>query len=202
MFLLYIYTIGNKNMKMNIAKLLMVMGCVSMLSSNVYATGTLATTKPTLTVTGTIAAIATLALGTATATSGQTQTLTFPLAVGATEVKNMDGAQGGASSGLVVSDNDNNGWTIKVDSTNGGKMKGASTAQLIPFTISVDGSAVASIPLTSATTPATVTLSTGSAGLAPANGEVHILSATHPTITATQPADVYTDLVTFYLYSN
>jgi hypothetical protein len=187
-------------MKQNLTKILMAMVAVSVLSSNVFA-ATLATTKPQLTVTGTVSAIATLALGTATATSGQAQTLTFPMVTGTIETKNMDGTQGGATSGLVVSDNDNNGWSIKVDSTFAGKMKGTATATLIPYTLNVDGANVASIPLTSAAAPATISLSTGSAGLAPVTGEVHILSASHASLPTTQPADAYSDVVTFYLYS-
>ena len=189
-------------MKKNVTKIAMILASVSMFSGSAFAAPILASTKPTLTVKGSITAVATLALGTSTAQSGQTQTLTFPFVTGVAEnAQPMDGAQGGATAGLVVSDNDNNGWTIKADSLNAGKMKGAATSLLIPYNINVDGAAVASLPLTSAATPATINLSTGSGGLTPVTGEVHVLTASHTALPSTQAADAYQDVVTFYLYS-
>jgi hypothetical protein len=115
--------------------------------------------------------------------------------LGVQEHVNMDGF--GTGSGIVVNNTDVNGYTVKVDSTNGGKMTGVASGLIISYTLTVDGANSGTIPLTVANSPVTII-----SGLGAVTNELHPISLTHSALPLTQAADTYRDTLTFYLYGN
>ena len=135
-----------------------------------------------------------ISLGNASLNS-QAQTLTFPMVLGVPERISIDGF--GSSSGLLVNNTSVSGYSVKVDSLNGGQMKGSATALTIQYTLIVDNINQASIPLTSSSTPLTIISGAGAV-----TDELHPIQISHSALPLNQAADTYNDSITFYLYSN